>query len=148
MKLRNLFKIPKRLNESWKDEIWAMILLILCILILIFCVRAEYCHGQGLTASWYSVKSCLREGTSGIMANGRRLRDEEKTCASWDYPFGTRLRITNTDNGRSTITEVTDRGPARSLYREGRVIDLSVAAMRELNGIRRGVIPITVEVVK
>ena len=47
---------------------------------------ADTYHATG-TASYYTVASCAREGTSGIMANGRRLNDEKLTAASWFYPF-------------------------------------------------------------
>ena len=95
------------------------------------------------TASYYTEASCKKEGTSGIMANGRRLDDEAFTAASWDYPFGTRLRITS---GRRTVdVEVTDRGPARRLYSQGRIIDLSQKAFAALASIEKGVIQVSVE---
>jgi rare lipoprotein A len=96
------------------------------------------------TASYYTVASCLREGTSGVMANGRRLNDEKYTCASWDYRFGTRLEVSRLGSKRKTVVVVTDRGPAKHLYHKGRIIDLSYAAMRALNGIKRGVILVEV----
>jgi rare lipoprotein A len=82
------------------------------------------------------------------MANGQRLDDEALTCASWDYKFGTRLRIRNTANNKEVLVVVTDRGPNRKLYRQGRKIDLSYEAMRRLNGIKQGVIPIEIEELK
>lgn len=100
------------------------------------------------TASWYSIESCLREGTSGICANGEVLNDARKTCASWDYPFGTKLQITNLHNGRSVVVLVTDRGPAKRLYRQGRVIDLSKGAFSEIASIKQGVIPIKIRRLK
>jgi rare lipoprotein A (peptidoglycan hydrolase) len=100
------------------------------------------------TASWYSVKSCLKEGTSGIMANGRKLNDQALTCAAWHYKFGTRLKITNVDNLKSVTVTVTDRGPAKRLVKAGRVIDLSVAAFKELAPLSKGIITITVEEVR
>ena len=98
-----------------------------------------------LTASWYSVESCQREGTSGIMANGRRLNDAEYTAASWDYPFGTMLEVTNIKTGKMVRVEVTDRGPARKLYRNGRILDLSRAAFAKIADLKEGVIPINIE---
>jgi len=86
----------------------------------------------------------MREGTSGIMANGKRLDDQAFTCASWDYPFGTRLRVESA--GRSVIVVVTDRGPAKRLYRQGRIIDLSKAAFSELGSLKAGILSVTVEV--
>ena len=115
---------------------------IFIMLILLICRTAD---AQILTASYYSCASCAREGTSGIMANGKELNDENLTCASWVYRFGTVLMVTNLDNGRTIKVTVTDRGPAKRLYRMGRVIDLSKRAMRELDGLERGIIPVRIE---
>jgi rare lipoprotein A (peptidoglycan hydrolase) len=100
------------------------------------------------TASYYTVASCKHEGTSGVMANGRKLDDRQYTCASWDYAFGTVLRITNLGNGKTVYVKVSDRGPNMRLYRMGRIIDLSYAAMYRLDGIKQGVIEIKIEVIK
>lgn len=97
------------------------------------------------TTSWYSVKSCLREGTSGIMANGKKLQDDAFTCASWDFPFGTRLRIIAVDSGRIVEVIVTDRGPAKRLYKRGRILDLSQAAFISLAPLSRGIIKVEIE---
>ena len=99
------------------------------------------------TASWYSVESCKREGTSGICANGEVLDDEAYTCAVWDKKFGTKLKVTNLENGLSVIVVVTDRGPAKRLVRQGRTIDLSRAAFRAIANLKSGIIQIKVEVI-
>lgn len=96
------------------------------------------------TASWYSVESCKREGTSGIMANGEVLNDDKLTCASWDYPFGTRLQITHTGTSKSIKVWVTDRGPSKKLYRMGRIIDLSKRAFSEIADLKSGLIQVKV----
>jgi len=95
-------------------------------------------------ASWYSEESCRREGTSGIMANGKEFKDENFTCASWDYPFGTLLRVTNTENGKEIYCEVTDRGPSKRLYRQGRTLDLSKSAFNRIASLEQGVIKVKV----
>jgi rare lipoprotein A len=82
------------------------------------------------------------------MANGRRLKDEDFTCASWDYPFGTRLQITNVLNGKSVVSVVSDRGPAKALYKKGRVIDLSKASFEKIADCKQGIIPIKIKVFK
>jgi len=99
------------------------------------------------TASWYSVESCKREGTSGICANGEVLDDEAYTCAVWDKKFGTKLKVTNLENGLSVIVVVKDRGPAKRLVRQGRTIDLSKAAFRAIANLKSGIIQIKVEVI-
>lgn len=124
-----------------------MKLLFLLVILIFFCFMGVVV-ARGDTASWYSVESCKREGTSGICADGSILNDEEKTCASWDYPFGTKLQVVNISNGKSVYCMVTDRGPNRKLYRQGRTIDLSKRAFREIADLKQGVIEIEVEVIK
>ena len=98
------------------------------------------------TASYYTVESCLREGTSGIMANGRKLDDTKKTCAMWGYPFGTQVQVTNINNGRSVLVTVTDRGPAKRLVKKGRIIDLSKKAFTILAPLSQGIIPVEIKI--
>lgn len=125
---------------------WFIIMVIIFILFAIILVKLA--GAEELTASWYSVESCLREGTSGIMANGRRLNDEDFTCAIWDYPFGSLLKVTNLVNKRYIVVLVTDRGPAKRLVKKGRVIDLSKKAFAVLAPLSQGVIPVKIEVIK
>jgi rare lipoprotein A len=97
------------------------------------------------TASWYSVESCRQEGTSGIMANGEVFDDTKLICASWDYPFRTKLKVINLANGKSVIVEVKDRGPAKKLYKKGRIIDLSKRAFSEIADLKQGIIRVKIE---
>jgi rare lipoprotein A len=50
------------------------------------------------------------------------------TAAHKTLPFGSRVRVTNTRNGRSTVVVINDRGP----FIRGRIIDLSPAAARAI----------------
>lgn len=121
------------------------------IFISLICLSFNAFAEQTYTASWYSVESCKREGTwqkyGGKMANGKEFKNDRLTCASWDHPFGTLLGITNTHNGKSVVVEVSDRGPAKRLYRMGRVIDLSKRAFSKIASLEQGVIPIQIEVI-
>jgi len=121
---------------------------VVVLTLLFYSVVLSLCHGEQLTASWYSVESCRKEGSSGIMANGEALDDNKFTAASWDYRFQTRIKVTNTRNGKSVVVRVSDRGPAKRWYREGRVVDLSKAAFSSIADLREGVIPISIEEVK
>jgi rare lipoprotein A len=99
------------------------------------------------TASYYTTASCRREGTSGIMANGRRLQDEGVcTAAMWKVPFGTKVRVRNIENNKEVVVTITDRGPAKRLVRRGRIIDLNYEAMRRLDGIRKGLIQVEITI--
>ena len=99
-------------------------------------------------ASWYSEESCKREGTSGICANGEVFDDERLTCASWDYRPRTRLLISNRNTGAKVVVEVTDRGPAKRLYRMGRIVDLSKAAFARIADLERGLAEVQIEELK
>ena len=105
------------------------------------------------TASWYNVESAIREGTCTdakhrrcLQANGRPLQDEAFTAASWDYPFSTALQITGPD-GSHVRCVVRDRGPARTLYRHGRILDLSRACFQALAPLAQGIVQVTVEAI-
>jgi len=97
-------------------------------------------------ASWYG-----EEHRGKLMANGKRFNPDKLTAASWFYPLGTKVRVTINDASqrpRSVLVKITDRGPARELVREGRVIDLALGAFRQLAHPSIGLIEVTVEPLK
>jgi rare lipoprotein A len=63
------------------------------------------------------------------------------TCAHKEYPFGTRLKVTNIENNRSAECVVNDRGP----FVEGRDIDLSYAVAKEIGVIGPGISRVMLE---
>ena len=72
----------------------------------------------------------------GPTASGARYDPKKFTAAHRTLPFGTRLRVVNPRNHRSVTVIVNDRGP----FTKGRVLDLSLAAARELRMTDRGLI--------
>ncbi len=64
------------------------------------------------------------------------------TAAHRTLPFETMVRVTNMNNGKSTVVRITDRGP----FVDNRIIDLSLAAAREVDSVGPGVVPVRVEV--
>ena len=68
-------------------------------------------------------------------ASGERFDNGKLTAAHRTLPFGTKVRVTNLDNGRSVVVRVNDRGP----FVRGRIIDLSQAAARRIDMDRAGV---------
>lgn len=90
-------------------------------------------HGK---ASFYSKKS-----TGARTASGKRLHHDSLSCAHRSYPFGTLLKVTNLNNGKSVIVKVIDRGP----FGRGRIIDLSWAAAKEIGMLAQGVATVKVE---
>jgi rare lipoprotein A len=86
-------------------------------------------------ASYYTVHS-----TSNITASGEIFRDDLLTCAANFGEFGDRVLVV-ANNGRKVVCRINDRGP----FAKGRVVDLSKAAMRELDpGLGNGVLPVKV----
>lgn len=83
------------------------------------------------------------EQQGGPTASGERFDRHQLTAAHRTLPFGTRVRVTNTRNGRSVEVRINDRGPFGG---HGRIIDLSEAAARRLDMIAAGVVPVIVEV--
>jgi rare lipoprotein A len=63
------------------------------------------------------------------------------TAAHKTLPFGTRVRVTNSRNGRSVVVVINDRGP----FIRGRIIDLSPAAARAI-GIS-GIGPVSIRAI-
>jgi rare lipoprotein A len=76
------------------------------------------------------------------MANGQRFDPDKLTGASWFYDLGTKVVVRHAN--RSVIVEITDRGPAKRLLREGLTIDLSQAAFAKLADPDLGLIDVTV----
>jgi len=90
-------------------------------------------------ASWYGPGFHGRH-----TASGERFNQYALTAAHRSLPFGTRVRVTNTRNGRSVIVRINDRGP----YGHGRVIDLSRKAAQVIGVFRSGTAPVRVDVLK
>jgi rare lipoprotein A len=89
-------------------------------------------------ASWYGPRFHGRRTTSGEIFDQNKL-----TAASPTLPMGTRVVVTNLDNGRRVHVRVNDRMPPTP----GRVIDLSHAAARRLDSVKPGVVPVRVDIV-
>ncbi|QQR92028.1 MAG: septal ring lytic transglycosylase RlpA family protein [Myxococcales bacterium] len=79
-------------------------------------------------------------------ANGDIYDKNKLTAASRTLPFGTLVRVTRKDNGRSVVVRINDRGPFADPER--RIIDLSRAAAEELDMIRAGVVDVRLEFLK
>ena len=89
-------------------------------------------------ASWYGEPFHGRRASNGETYDMYKL-----TAAHRTLPFETMVRVTNLSNGKSTVVRITDRGP----FVENRIIDLSLAAAREIDSVGPGVVPVRVEIV-
>jgi len=99
--------------------------------------RAEGYRATG-GASWYGSKFHGRLTSSGEPYNMYKL-----TAAHKSLPIPCFVRVSNLDNGRTTIVRVNDRGP----FHSGRIIDLSYAAAVKLGFASKGTARVRVEVV-
>ena len=100
------------------------------------CAHRAY-RESGL-ASWYG------PGFRGKpTASGERFAPRKKTAAHRTLPFGSVVKVTRTDTGRSVRVVINDRGP----FVEGRVIDLSKGAARRIEMLDEGVAPVKLKVV-
>lgn len=89
-------------------------------------------------ASWYG-----SDFQGGPTASGVNYDMFTFTAAHRTLPMGTIVKVTDEHNGKNVLVCVTDRGP----FVRGRVIDLSVAAARQLDMYNRGVANVNLEVV-
>lgn len=87
-------------------------------------------------ASFYSNKLHGRR-----MSNGERYHRDSLTCAHARFALGTLLKVTNLKNGKSVVVEVTDRCARHAR----RIIDLSMAAAKQLGIVEAGMGVVAVE---
>ena len=91
-------------------------------------------------ASWYG-----SEQNGRLTASGERFNMHKFTAAHRHFPFGTIVRVTDLQNGRSVEVRINDRGP----YGDGdRVIDVSSAAADALEMKRAGLVPVELEILE
>ena len=86
----------------------------------------------------------LRYKSGRKTASGKAYDKNKLTAAHKTLPFGTIVRVTNKKNGKTVDVEITDRGP----FRPGRIIDLSVAAAKELDMMKAGVVPVIISILE
>lgn len=89
-------------------------------------------------ASWYG-----KERQGKVTANGEVFDMKGLTAAHRDFPMGTKVKVTNLRNHRTAILRINDRGPGIA----GRVINVSMAAAKNLGFLQAGVAPVHVELV-
>jgi rare lipoprotein A len=106
----------------------------LCAAVLAASSTAAYAQCGG--ASWYG------PGFHGKRAaSGETFNENAMTAAHRSLPFGTKLRVTDQNSGKSIQVVINDRGP----FHGKRIIDLSKAAASELGFRNRGVTSVCIE---
>ena len=87
-------------------------------------------------ASWYGHPYHGRKTASGEVYDMYQLTAAHKTL-----PLGTRVEVTNQTNGKQVEVRINDRGP----FIEGRVIDLSYAAAKQIEMVGAGVAMVNIK---
>ncbi|WP_084368708.1 septal ring lytic transglycosylase RlpA family protein [Rhizobium sp. RU36D] len=86
-------------------------------------------------ASWYALHSKT--------ASGERMNPSNMTAAHKTLRFGTKVKVTNRNNGKSVVVRINDRGP----FIRGRVLDLSKAAAQNIGMVRSGHAKVCYEII-
>ena len=90
-------------------------------------------------ASWYGKRFRGKKTASG------EIFDPEKfSAAHRRLPLGTVVKVTDMKTRRAVVVVINDRGP----YIPGRIIDLSRAAARQLDMLKKGLAPVKIEVLE
>jgi len=98
--------------------------------------QEEFSRTETGVASWYG------PGFHGkSTANGERYDQSERTAAHRTLQMPAIVRVTNLENGMSTVVRINDRGP----FARSRVIDLSRTAAQELDIVRNGTARVRIE---
>lgn len=80
--------------------------------------------------------------TTRLTANGEVFDKNAYTAAHKTLPFGTIVKVTNLKNNKTVTVKITDRGP----FAEGRIIDLTPIAARDIEMLKHGVVPVEMEI--
>jgi rare lipoprotein A len=117
------------------------------VAVVVLAALVTACGGRPITptpgghfiavASWYGEPFHGR-----LTASGERYNMHGFSAAHRSLPFGTRLKITNPETGRSSVVTVNDRGP----FVRGRQLDLSYGAAKEIGLVGDGVGRVAVDV--
>ncbi len=133
-----------RLSSSWRAAGAAAAVLSLALLAG-GCRTASRRAPAALTSPQTGIASWYGPGFHGRTTSNRETYDMyDATAAHNSLPFGTRVRVTNLDNGKSAVVRINDRGP----FAAGRIIDLSYSAAYLLDMIGPGTAPVRLEVMK
>ena len=90
-------------------------------------------------ASWYGAPYHNRRGSNGELYNMNAM-----TAAHRTLPLGSIVRVTNVKTGHAALVRITDRGP----FVEGRILDVSYAAAKQLDIWQPGVARVKLEVMQ
>ena len=79
-----------------------------------------------------------------LTANGETFNMYKVSAAHKTYPLGTKVKVTNLENGKSIKLFINDRGP----FAKGRILDLSYKAARKLDFVNQGTTKVRIDVIR
>ena len=98
--------------------------------------EAIQAEAKYIVASWYGP-----DFHGKLTSSGEPYNMHANTCAHKEYPFGTKLKVTNITNNKNVECTVNDRGP----FIPGRDLDLSYSCAKELELIGPGTGKVRIE---
>lgn len=114
----------------------------LFVLLLVAACGAAYGNEQ-VIGTEEGVASFYANSLDGkATASGEKYDKDAMTAAHRKLAFGTRVRVTRKDNGKSVVVVVNDRGP----HADGLLIDLSGAAADKLDMKTEGRVEVKLEI--
>ncbi len=132
---------------SLTKKITAILLLLSFTLLMNSCGSSKSKTAlKGTTYKSKGVASYYHDKFNGRKtASGERFSNKEYTAAHKKLPFGTKIRVTNLENGKSVIVAINDRGP----FSKHREIDLTKKAFMEISDKKtHGELSVKIEVLK
>ena len=79
-----------------------------------------------------------------LTANGETFNMNKVSAAHKTYPLGTKVKVTNLENGKSIKLFINDRGP----FAKGRILDLSYKAARKLDLVNQATTKARIDVIR
>jgi rare lipoprotein A len=117
---------PKNTTPQWKDQ------------------PGKHISGKVLLTLEGVVSYYAHDFHGKQTSNGETFDMHALTAAHRTFPFGTKVRVTNLENNKTVIIRVNDRGP----FKEGRIMDLSMGAAKEIDLILNGTARVRLEVLE
>ena len=105
-------------------------------------IDEAYKYAEVGVASWYGKETQKMKGGK-MTANGEAFDPRKPTAAHKYLPLPTHVKVSNLSNGKSMIVRVNDRGP----FVDGRIIDLSSGAAKQLGFYQQGLAKVKVETI-
>ena len=105
--------------------------------VLLVCLVLIVTSANAGVASWYGERFHNKRTASGEIFNMNAM-----TCASNSHKMGTKLLVTNKENGKSVVVKVNDTG---GFKKYGRTLDLSRGAFAKIADINKGLIEVSIK---